>query len=168
MKRLFIITAILGGILLTGAMFAQKGPGPMSGQHFKRMAKMLDLNDEQIARMQDMHLQMQKEMIPLRSKMQTLRGELKLVQTADKFEPGKAEKLVKEMQALRTQMEMKRIKHQQEMRSLLNDEQRKKFDAHLLSLGDKRPRGPMGQCGGEHGKRGHRGMGQRMGQGGGF
>ena len=165
MKRLFIITAILGSILLTGVMFAQKGPGPMSGQHFKHMAKMLDLNDEQIAKMTDMHLQMQKDMIPLRSKMQTLKGELKLVQTADNFQLNKAEKIVKEMQALRTQMEMNRIKHQQEMRSLLNAEQRKKFDAHLLSGGEKGPRGPMmGQRGGPHGKHGHRGMGQ----GGGF
>lgn len=164
MKRLFIITAILGSMLFTGAMFAQPGPGKMSGKHFKRIAKMLDLNDEQIAKMQDMHLQMQKEMIPLRSKMQTLKGQLKLVQTADKFELGKAEKLIKEMQALRTQMEMKRIKHQQEMRSLLNADQRKKFDAHLLSGGEKGPRGPMGQCSGPHGKRGPRGKGP----GGGF
>ncbi len=160
MKRLLIISAILGSLLFTGAIFAQKGPGDMSGKHFKRMAKMLDLNDEQISKMTDMHLQMQKDMIPLRSKMQTLKGELKLVQTADKFELGKAEKIVKEMQALRTQMEMNRIKHQQEMRSLLNDDQRKKFDAHLLSGGPKGPRGPKGRFDGPHEKHGHGKMGQ--------
>lgn len=139
MKRFILFITLIGALILGGVMLAQpehRGPKKSHGEH---LAKILDLSEEQRSKMVDLQLKLQKEMIPLRSKVQSLQGELKLAQTAEQFDQAKVEKLLNELQSVRTQMQLKRIQHQQQVRSLLNAEQRKKFDAHLLRAGGDGP-----------------------------
>jgi len=134
-SKLFILT--FGILFIAVSVFAQG-----YGEHGKRkgyksdgqrIQKMLDLSDEQADKIQDLRLNHQKEMLPLRTEVQKLQAELKLVQTADKFDESKAKKLVGDISSLRQQMQMKKINHQQMVRNILTPEQRKKFDMHLLS-----------------------------------
>lgn len=118
-------------LVFTGALWAQDDDdAPMPQGH---MAKMLNLSDAQQAKISDLRLQLNKEMIPLRSQLETLRGNLKLAMTEDSFDEGKVRKLIGEISDLRSQMAMKRIQHHRAIRDQLTPEQRKKFDAFLLS-----------------------------------
>jgi len=145
MKRQISILSILGIMLLSLALLAQPGRGNRGGQWADRgpwLDRALDLTEEQQAKMEDLRLQHQKEMIPLQSQIESLRSELHLAMTADKFDKGKVEKIVNDMQKVRTQLQMSRVLHQQAVRELLTPEQRKKFDLHILSR--KGPRGGKG------------------------
>lgn len=170
MKR-FTQTSMIAMLiaLFSIAALAQPGGGGFRGprggdddnfgpQRGARMAKFLDLTDEQKTKVEDMRLNHQREMLPLRSELQGLRTELKLAETAETYNAAKAESLVKKMGELHTKMHLQRLKNHQEMRSLLTTEQRKKFDSMMLSRGDGNGHGMRG------GKGGHcRGMGQGRG-----
>ncbi len=156
MKRFILFITLIGALVWGGGMLAQpehRGPKKSRGEH---MAKMLDLSEEQQSKIIDLQLKLQKELIPLRSKMESLKGELKLAQTAEQFDQAKVDKLLNEMQSVRTQIQSKRIQHQQQVRSLLTAEQRKKFDAHLLRMGDG-PRN-FGEHRGERHRKEHKGQ----------
>ena len=136
MKRQISILSLLGILLLSLALLAQSGRGNRGGQWEDRgswLDRALDLTEEQQAKMEDLRLQHQKEMIPLRSQVESLRSELNLAITADKFDKGKVEKIVNDMQKVRTQLQMSRVLHQQAVRELLTSEQRKKYNLHILS-----------------------------------
>ncbi len=138
MKRQFIIFGLLSVFIFSLTVLAQ----PPEMQKHRMMMQMLQLTDEQQSQMQEMMLKLQKELIPLRSQLQQLKGELKLAMTADKFNQAKVEKLVKDMEKVRSQIHLKQLLHKREVRDMLTPEQRVKFDMHLLS-GKKHPR--MGQ-----------------------
>lgn len=143
-KNLFLsILTVLG---LSLALIAQPGMGSGPGRGERGggpgpgLDRMLDLSEEQEAKIQDLRLQHQKEMLPLRSQLESLGNDLKLAMTADKFDKAKAEKIINEMEKIRTRLHLARVLHQQAVRELLTPEQRKKFDMHLLS--GKAFRGP--------------------------
>jgi len=168
MKRQTLILSLLSIMLLSFVLMAQPGRGPRNGQGPNRgpwMDQALDLTEEQQAKMEDLRLQHQKEIIPLQSQIESLRSELHLAMTADKFDKSKVEKIVNDMQKVRTQMQMSRVLHQQTVRELLTPEQRKKFDLHILSR--KGPRGGRGFGAGQ-GMCPNCGMGRGRGPGGPF
>lgn len=131
MKEKMFIFSLIGLFLLTSGLLAQpRGKTRKSGP---RMMQVLDLTAEQETKMQEIRLKFRKETLPLRTKLQSLRGDLKLEMTAEKFDEGKVEKIVEQMQEVRTEMQMKRILHKQAVREILTPEQRVKFDLHILS-----------------------------------
>ncbi len=138
MKRQFIIFSLLGLLVLSLGLQAQ----PPDMPRHRMMQRMLNLTDEQQSQMQEMMLKLQKELIPLRSQLQQLKGELKLAMTADKFDEAKVRKLVKDMEKIRSQIHLKKLLHKREVRNMLTPEQQVKFDIHMLS--GKRHHG-MGQ-----------------------
>jgi len=146
-KNHVLAAALVSTLMLSVAVSAQPGPR-MAGQH--RMAgKMkckgpadLDLTDEQKAKIDDLRLQLQKEVAPLRAQMVTLQTDLSLLLTADSPDLNKIKETSKKLSELQEQMHMKHIEHQLEVRKLLTAEQRKKFDAHLLAGLKGGPRGP--------------------------
>lgn len=157
MRYKTIAMTILSLIVLAAVSSAQPGKGP--GRGFRGGPPIPDLTEEQEAKIQDLKLDMKKEMLPLQTKLDALDADVKLAMTADKFDESKVSGLVKQMQEIKTQMRMKRIQHHQEVRKLLTPEQRKVFDAHLLSdrgrgrgHGDGDGRG----CGKGHGPCGRR------------
>ncbi len=162
-KNMLIAVSTLMIILFTGMLVAQpfgqdrKARMGVRGNHHERLAKMLDLNESQQSQIQEMRLSMQKEMIPLRSEVEKYQGELKLVMTAENFDAGKAESLVNKISDLRAKMKLKHLMQQQAVRNLLTDEQRKKFDLHILS-NDRPGKGHRGKAGHRKGRFGNRGF----------
>ena len=156
-KLNYLISALLI-LVVSGSIFAQgerMGRRQMDDDNppmgpMKKMAKMLDLTESQQSQIQDLHLKHMREMLPLKSEMESLKTELKLAETEENFNAAKVESIVKKIEALRTKMTMSKIMHHQEIRKLLTPEQRKKFDAMRLM-------GKKGKDGSPHGKRGHRG-----------
>jgi Spy/CpxP family protein refolding chaperone len=110
-------------------MMKMSGGGPMG---------MLNLNDDQKTKMQDLRLAHQKEIMPLRSELQKEEVGLKLEIIADKFNESKVKSIQNEISRLRSDLAMKMVLHQRAVRDLLNPDQKKKFDEHILSAG------PMG------------------------
>jgi len=129
MKRQFSIFGLLGLLILSLGLQAR----PPDMPRHRMMQRMLNLTDEQQSQMQEMMLKLQKELIPLRSQLQQLKGELKLAMTADKFNKAKVEKLVKDMEKIRSQIHLNKLLHKRKVRDMLTPEQQVKFDIHLLS-----------------------------------
>lgn len=150
-------------LMFAGSALAQPRPDgpPAPPDPGERMMQMLDLDETQQNKVAELRLKLQKELVPLRSELQSLEGELQLAVTAEKFNRDKAETLVSKISALRGKMQLARVLHQQEVRSLLNAEQRQKFDMHLLAGKGPGPRGggkghgPHGPHDGPHGPRHH-------------
>lgn len=130
MKKKTFMLNLIGLLLLTSGLLAQpEGPPPrpkLPGRHIP------DLTDEQRAQLLDMRLELQRQMLPLKSKLPALRGELKMEITAEKFNEGNVEKIVEQIQKVQAQMRMKEILHHRAVREILTPEQRKKFDLQLL------------------------------------
>ena len=113
--------------MMQGMMQGKGGPGAMMG--FQK------LTDEQRTKMQDLRLAHQKEMIPLRSDLQKLQANMKLEITADKFNESKVKSVQGEISKVMNEIASKTILHQRAVRDLLTPEQRKQFDARILSGG---------------------------------
>jgi Spy/CpxP family protein refolding chaperone len=145
--------------MMHGAMRGM-GPGMMKGPGAGPMG-MLNLTEEQQAKVQDLHLAHQKEIIPLQSELQEQKASLKLEITADKFNESKVKSIQGEISKLQSEMAMKMVLHQRAVRDLLTPEQKKKFDEHILSAGPMGP-GPM-MGGGMMGRGGMKGQAGMMG-----
>lgn len=155
MKRLTILSLAAFVLLSVSAIFAQQGQG-MRGTMpdgdrpgFEKGA--LDLTEEQQTKISKMRLEMQKQMTPLRSKVQTLRSEYKLMIIDEKISEADLKSKLDEISGLRKDMALKRAKHQRQVRSILTDEQKVKFDQRILS----------GRKHAMKGKRGFRGAHQK-------
>jgi Spy/CpxP family protein refolding chaperone len=97
------------------------------------MGKALDLTEAQKSQMLDFHLQLRKDLLPLKSEQEKLRADLKMEMTTEKFSEAKLKKIVDQISNLQTEMQMKRLMNQRAVRNLLTEEQKKKFDLHVLS-----------------------------------
>ena len=121
----------------------------------------LKLTDEQRAKVQDLALAHQKEMITARAELEKQHAALKLEITADKFNESKVKSIQGEISKLTSDIAMKTILHQRAVRDLLTPDQKKQFDQHILAGGMMGGRGPMGPGGmmGRGGMKGSQGMG---------
>jgi Spy/CpxP family protein refolding chaperone len=137
---------------MAGAMGGQQG-GPMA---------FLKLSDEQRAKIQDLGLAHQKELVSLRAELQKQHANMKLEMTADKFNEGKVKSIQGEVTKLMGDIAMKTALHQRAVRDLLTPEQKKQFDQRILSGGMMVEGVPMG--GGMMGKGGMKGKGGMMGK----
>lgn len=107
------------------------------GDMHQRLITMLDLSDEQQEQVQAIHLSGQKEMLPLRATLQQKRSELRTFTIGDNYDHAKVTKLAEEIGDLHTQMLTKRATHQQQIKQVLNEEQRIKFDTFHMNRGNK-------------------------------
>ena len=132
MKRYNLsIVMTVGFILISQFIYAQ--PDRDNPQRMNRMGKMLDLTDEQQSQIEDLRLNFEKEKLPLQSKIHELRNDLKLELTKDNYDEKKVNQLLDQIESVRKEMHKKRISHMRSVRSILNDDQKKKFDMHILS-----------------------------------
>ena len=72
--------------------------------------------------------------------MQQLESDIKLALIADKFNQERIKELIARRSVIWQKMELKHILHQRELRDLLSDEQKVKFDMHILSQKPDKPR----------------------------
>lgn len=148
MNRKMLFTAFTVLLALTVSMFAQ--PPRMGKMKHPGWQHALQLTEEQQTQMQDLQLKFQKEILPLRTQLQKLRADLKLAITSDSYDEGKVNKIIQQMENVRTEIQKKRIAHQRAVRKLLTPEQQKKFDLHILKGKggpDGMPMGPCPECG---------------------
>ncbi|MCF8303493.1 MAG: Spy/CpxP family protein refolding chaperone [Bacteroidales bacterium] len=150
-----MVVVFLAGILMSGNIYAQRGHGWGKGPHEDcpkehPMMKMLDLSDEQQAQMKELHTKHMKEMLPIKNKMGELKAELNTLSTGDDVNMNAVEKKIDEIADLKAKMMKRHQSHRQEVRDILDDEQKVIFDAHHSRMGKG--------CGFGHG-RGHYGKG---------
>jgi Spy/CpxP family protein refolding chaperone len=177
MMKQTVITILLLTLFLASAAFAQQEPAkpelakpPMQGM--RGMGMMMhgqpgqpgapiglgNLTPEQQAKMQDLRLAHQKEMLPLHTQLQKLHADMKLEMTADKVNEAKVKSLQGYISKLTSDLAGKKFVHMRAMRDILTPDQKKKFDERILSGGMMGP-GGNGGPGAMMGR--GKGMGQR-------
>ena len=103
----------------------------------------LDLTDEQIGKILDLHLKLEKEVVALKAKLEIFEAELKLELTAEEFDQAKVKNLVEQKGKIFMEIELDNILNQRAVRDLLTPGQRKKFDLQVLKRDMEQPPGPM-------------------------
>lgn len=134
-KRLLSIAVV--SLFLVSAIFAQPQPGqnppmgppPAHGKMFQA----LNLTDQQRGQIEDLHLALEKKLIPLQADLQKLNANYKLMLIDPKVSESSLKAQLQKIADLRVKMALERAKNQRKIRSLLNDVQKKKFDAMILS-----------------------------------
>lgn len=158
--------AVLAAVLMMSSLLMAQPP--MKGMaknapqfHPPMPYAQLQLTDEQRTKIDQMRLEFEKEMLPLRDQMKSLQTQYRLKVIDEKASTAELQNLQSKISSLREKMALKRAAHVRKVRALLTDEQKVKFDQRFLS-GHKKgaPHGP-GMIG-PH--KGHRGMRPPMGR----
>ncbi len=143
MKHNILAVGLSTLLLSVGILIA--GP-KRGGDNPRQMAWMLELTETQESQVMDLRLKLQKEILPFRAELSDLRAQMKLEITAEDFNEGKVSKLASQIADIQKQIRMKRVLHQRAVRNLLTEDQKKKFDLHIIAGGDRRmerePRAP--------------------------
>jgi Spy/CpxP family protein refolding chaperone len=126
-----ILIGVFTGLFVFSGILLAKQPGAAPRMH--RLDRILDLSDEQKSQMLDLHLQLEKEVLPLQSEIEKLHADLKGEMIAEKFNEASVKKLLDRISDLRQNIQYKRIMNQRAVRDLLTADQKKKFDLHILS-----------------------------------
>ena len=134
-KRL--LSVIVLSLFLTGAIWAQPQPAqnpPMGPPPAPmKMYRGLNLTDQQRSQIEDLHLALQKKLVTQRADLQKLNAEYKLMLINPKVSESSLKAQLQKIADVQVKMKLERAKTQRKIRSLLNDEQKKKFDAMILS-----------------------------------
>lgn len=117
----------------TGGMPGQRSMGPMGGMQGKMgMGWMSTLTHEQRMRLNQMHLELKKTLLPLKAAKAAKKAELSLLLTQDKPDRKAIHRKIQEIAALKQKMMEKKMAHKLEVREMLTPDQRRLFDMHLL------------------------------------
>jgi Spy/CpxP family protein refolding chaperone len=133
---------------LLATVFMMGLSGTVLAQHEGGNCDKLNLTAEQKTQIEKLKTAHMKEMIGLKNQLQEKKAHLHTVSTVDKVDMVEVNKTIDEIGALKTEMMKKKEAHKQEVRKLLTEEQRLKFDMQ------------HGCCGGDddHGKGCGKGM----------
>ena len=133
-KKVITITTLLVAFILFANVnsFAQYGKGQGKGMCMKEntCCGIPDLTDEQETKIENLKTAHMKEMLPLKNQMGEKRAQLKTLTTADKVDMAAVNKKIDEIGSLKVEMMKKKEAHRQDVRALLNDNQRLYFDMH--------------------------------------
>lgn len=153
-NKLIIVVAII--TLMAGNVFAQYGNGPRDGQRTEQKkgpANGLDLTESQQNEMQTLRLKLQKEILPLRNSLGENKARMRTLTTADNADLKAINKLIDQNSDLQAQIAKLKAANHQEVRKILTDEQRIKFDSRAMARGNRD---------GQHRKQNGPQQGQRM------
>jgi Spy/CpxP family protein refolding chaperone len=128
MKKVFYFLLMLGTLLFVTGLLAQPTDKPKP-----KGMEGLELTDEQTAKMQDLRLKLEKEIVSLKSKLQSLEADLKQELVAEEFNSVKVKNLLEQKGKIRTEMELDHFMNQRAIRDVLTPHQRIKFDLQVLS-----------------------------------
>jgi len=144
MKRTRRFTAILlTGIMMiaTISSFAQRGqredrPAMRKNMpmHQKCYSNIPDLTEEQEKQIEELKVPHMKEIKDYYNQLNEKRAKLRTLQTKDNPEMDAIYKIIEQMGDIRTDMHKARAKHHQEIRSILNEEQKIYFDKHRMKM----------------------------------
>ena len=102
---------------------------PNQGKQHLAMMKRLDLTDEQKEQVQEIHLNGQKAMLPMRNQLREEMARLRTLTTSENYDEQAVQETIQTIAGLRADMMLEQVSHHQEIRELLTDEQRIKFDS---------------------------------------
>jgi Spy/CpxP family protein refolding chaperone len=138
MKRITLINSALILLLFATLGLAQPRMGQMNddddtpGRGPGRAMARLDLTDEQQTKVDKIFLEFQKEMMPLHNKLQTLHSEFRMLVIDDKASTSTLQKKLDEIAVVQKEVALKHAEHHRQIRALLTDVQKVKFDAGFL------------------------------------
>lgn len=149
---ILVLTALL---LATTNLYAQRGrnsAGQGMGMSQQGVCERIpDLTDEQGTKIEALRVEHLKEMNAFRNNMNELRAKKHTLMTSDNSNMNEISSVIDQMTAMQNKMMKERASHQQDVRSLLTDNQKVYFDSRPMR-------------GGRHGK-GMRNDGHGRGQG---
>lgn len=138
MKRLMLLkSAVLTGLVLLSlnpAAIAQKGcnQNMKSGNPERKGACMHheipDLTEEQEAKIKELKTAHMKDMLKYKNELNEKHAKLKTLQTAESVEMDKVNKVIDDIGSIKTKMAKEKAALHQEIRKLLTEEQRVRFD----------------------------------------
>jgi len=185
-KKIKLLTAFFIACVMmfaTTATYAQcQGQKQMGQQQItpekpgKGCCGIKDLTPEQEKQMEALHQKMMKEVLPIKNQIAEKKAHLKTVSTGDNVDLVAVNKTIDELYALKAEIEKKKEALKQDVRKLLNDEQKLMFDMHHakgdgMGCGDDQGMGCKGKgqgkgCGqGGSMEQGNSGAGCGMGHG---
>jgi Spy/CpxP family protein refolding chaperone len=100
-----------------------------------RMEAYLELSDEQKTSIEALKLTHQKKMLPLKNELNEKKARMKTLQTAETPDMKAINSLIDEMGAIKTKIAKEKATQHQDIRKLLTEEQRIKFDLHAGNKG---------------------------------
>ena len=138
------VTLLTGGLLLASPAMADqhgmhgKGHGMHQAQHDWK-ATLTEAQEKQLGKLK---LDFKKKVLPLKARIKQAKIELALLVTADKPNQDSINKKIDELLKLKGEKMRLKASHRIEVRKILTEEQRVKFDLHVLKKA-------------YHGKKGH-------------
>ncbi len=137
MKRsisVFLLSALLV-FAVVQMSFTQPNKSILADKKMKfqhKMDKGLNLTDEQKTKISDLKLTLQKDILPLKTELQSKMAELRLLKTENNPDLKKIDQSIEESQKIRTKIQKATVRHQLEIRKLLTPEQQKIWDSRTL------------------------------------
>lgn len=158
MKANNMVLMVVVALFSTATLMAQPADGSKGRGHGgdcieqrEQCGGIPNITDEQKTQLDGFRLSHMKQMQPLKNKMQELKARQHSLETAEKADLKAINANIDEMTKLQNQMMKAKAEHRQQVRSVLNDEQRLWFDNQ--KHGGKGGFGPDGQKGQRHGQR---------------
>lgn len=144
------------GLFTINSVYSQRGKGwgdgPCRNQPKQPpVMAALDLNEEQQEQMKEFHTAHLKEMLPIKNKMQELKAELNTLSSGDDVDMKAVNNKIDEISDLHAKMMKMHEANRQEVREILDEEQKVLFDAFHSKRG-KGQHGKGSMHRGFHGK----------------
>jgi Spy/CpxP family protein refolding chaperone len=142
-----IVLPVAALLFIAGSAIAQppemhEGRAGREGMHGYRMSEhkgmIPGLSEEQQEQIKTLRTEHMKAMQPLHNQLGEKQARLRTLTTADKVNMAEVNKVIDDIGKLQTQLMKLREQHRQEIRKLLNDEQRVFFDAHMRGHDERR------------------------------
>ncbi len=138
MGLVVLLTSATAPITGENGIVGKRGEGFHRGMHRGMHQSMMlnNLSDEQKTQIKELRIEMMKNSLPVRNELNEKRARLRTLTTGDKVDVKGAEKVLADIEKLKTQQAKQRVRMRVEVRKILNDEQRAMFDAHAV-MGEK-------------------------------
>lgn len=133
--KIKILIPICISLLFFSSVLSARGQQNKAMAPGNRMQAMLELTDEQADKIETIHLKASKSTIPIMSQMKVKQAELDQLMLADKPNRNTIIKKVQELEALKSELKVMNTLKRLDVRDLLTEEQRVKFDQMHLSRG---------------------------------
>ncbi|MEA2041889.1 MAG: periplasmic heavy metal sensor [Bacteroidota bacterium] len=130
MKNSKLKISIVVILLLASFSFAEAQRQGMKGNNTGPMHEMLNLTDEQDSKITELRTNHMSEMLPLKNDIKLKEAELTILTSADKADMAAINSKLDEISEIKLTLAKNREAHRQDVRSILNTEQRIKFDLH--------------------------------------
>ncbi len=135
-----LIAGMVIALLIGNMAIAQRGSGQRGdfnrGERYN-LSDRLELTDDQQAKINEMRVAHFSATQELRDQLKTEQVKLDDLMNNDQIDQKSIEKTVNKMGEIRTELMLARVNHRIEVRSILNDEQKMKFDMMARHHGPK-------------------------------